>query len=110
MNPGDLDQKLVFQSPSGGTDDDGFPISEPSTYTTAWGSLKTLNGKSFYAAAQVNMQNNRVFTIRYQKSLMENVRPNNLQVLWRGISHDIESIENDDGKNDSMTVILKAVS
>ncbi|MEK4871577.1 phage head closure protein [Niallia sp. FSL W8-1348] len=105
-----MKQKLIFQIPSGGTDEDGFPIDEPSTYTTAWGSLKTLKGSSFFSAARDNLQHNRVFTIRYQRRLMDDVRPSNLQVLWRGISHQIESIENDDGLNISMTVILKAVS
>lgn len=109
MNPGALDQKLVFQLPAGAVDEDGFPIDSPSTYTTAWGALKTLKGKAFYAAAQVNMQHNRVFTIRYQRKLMDGVRPKNLTVLWKGINHDIVSIENDDGQNVSMTVILKVV-
>lgn len=109
MNPGDLRQKLTFQLSSGSQDADGFPILEPSTYTTAWGALKTLKGKTFYAAAQTNMENNRVFTIRYQRKLMDDERPKGLNVLWRGTSHEIESIENDDGLNISMTVILKAV-
>jgi SPP1 family predicted phage head-tail adaptor len=110
MNPGDLDQKLIFEIPIGGKDADGFPILEPSTYTTAWGALKTLKGSSFFSSARENLQNNRVFTIRYQKRLMEDVRPKGMKVLWRGIPHDIESIDNDDGKNFTMTVVLKAVS
>lgn len=110
MNPGALDQKLIFEIPRGDKDDDGFPILEPSTYTTAWGSLKTLKGSSFFSSGRDNLQNNRVFTIRYQRRLMGDVRPNGLKVMWRNISHDIESIENDDGKNFTMTVILKAVS
>lgn len=110
MNPGNLDQKIVFQAPAGGVDDDGFTIDNPSTYTTAWGALKTLKGSSFFSAARDNLEHNRVFTIRYQRRLMDDVRPKGLKVLWRGISHDIESIENDDGQNVTMTVILKAVS
>lgn len=53
MNPGDMKQKLIFQIPSGGTDEDGFPIDEPSTYTTAWGSLKTLKGSSFLVPQEI---------------------------------------------------------
>lgn len=110
INPGELKQRLIFQKPAGGTDDEGFPITNPTEYTKAWGKLKTLRGDTFYAAAQRNMEHNRNFTIRYQKKLEDGERPNGLIVTWKGIDHDIESIENDDGLNVSMTVILRAVS
>ncbi|MBD7937138.1 phage head closure protein [Cytobacillus sp. Sa5YUA1] len=109
MNPGKFDQKLLFQT-SDGIDDDGFPTDSPSTFTIAWAELKTLRGKTFYSAAQSNMAHNRMFTIRYQKRLMDGFRPHNLIVVWRGIQHDIVSIENDDGQNATMTVVVKAVS
>lgn len=109
INPGDFDQRLIFQTQDG-VDEDGYPVSGPVVYTKAWGSLKTLKGKTFYAAAQNNMQHNREFTIRYQRKLEDSQRPKGLQVRWKGIVHDIESIENDDGQNVTMTVMCKAVS
>ncbi|SFM36252.1 Phage head-tail joining protein [Gracilibacillus orientalis] len=51
MNPGDLKQRLTFQKPAGGTNDNGFPITEPIKYKAVWGALKTLRGNQFYAAA-----------------------------------------------------------
>ena len=90
-------------------DDDGYPIVNPSEYTKAWAKLKTLKGKTFYAAASTNMEHNREFTIRYQRILEDGIRPNGLVVVWKGIEHDITSIENDDGLNVSMTVVVKAV-
>ena len=110
MNAGDLNQRLIFQDPAGGTNESGFPNLEPISYTKAWGALKTLKGKSFYAAATPNMEHNREFTIRYQKKLMDGVRPKGLQVVWKKIEHEITSIENDDGLNVSMTVMAKAIS
>ncbi|WP_231514931.1 phage head closure protein [Oceanobacillus salinisoli] len=110
INPGELNQRVIFQQPAGGTDADGFAITEPIPYTKAWAKLKTLKGSTFYAAAQNNMQHNREFTIRYQRKLDEDQRPENLQVVWKGKAHDIESIENDDGLNETMTVICKAVT
>ncbi|MET3507037.1 phage head closure protein [Halalkalibacter oceani] len=110
MNPGDLRQRLIFQIPSGAKDADGFPIREPQEYTKAWAELKTLKGRTFYTAAQNNMQHNREFTIRYQSKLADGARPKNLQVIWQGVAHTIESIEDDDGLKKSMTVIAKAVN
>src|SRR5690625_4398797 len=110
MNSGDLNQRLIFKIPAEGTDEDGFPILEPVTYAKAWGSLKTLKGRSRYIAAQSQMEHNREFTIRYQPKLDDLERPNNLKMKWKGILHEIESIENDDGLNVTMTVVCKAVT
>lgn len=110
MNPGDLKQLLTFQQPSGGKDADGFPIEQPTVYTKARAKLKTLKGDSFYAAAQNNMEHNRDFTIRYQRILMDGIRPEGLSVIWREVEHEVVSIEDDDGLKISMTVILRAVS
>lgn len=109
MNPGDMRQRLTFLLPDGGKDDNGYPVPGNIPYAKVWASLKTLKGKTFYAAAQNNMEHNREFTIRYQRKLDEAKRPKNLQVSWKEITHDIESIENDDGLNETMTVVLKAV-
>ncbi|QGH35136.1 phage head closure protein [Gracilibacillus salitolerans] len=110
MNAGKLRERLKFQIPAGETNENGFPITEPTHYKTVWGGLKTLRGNRFYAAAQNNMENNREFTIRYQKSLDENERPNNLTVVWNKKEHEIVSIENDDGLNVSMTVVVRSLA
>lgn len=108
MNPGDLDQRLFFTQPLE-KGENGFPVPGSETYAKAWGALKTLRGRTFYSAAQTNREHNREFTIRYQKRLMDGVRPKHVKVKWRGVEHEIESIENDDGQNVSMTVHCKAV-
>ena len=110
MNSGDFNQRLIFQIPADGTDEDGFPILEPIPYAKAWGSLKTLKGRSRYIAAQSQMEHNREFTIRYQSKLDDLERPHNLELKWKGKLHEIESIENDDGLNVTMTVVCKAVT
>src|SRR5690625_4302975 len=110
MNPGDFKQRLIFQIPAGGTNDEGYPILDPVEYTKAWGSLKTLKGNTRFIAAQSQMQHQREFTIRYQPKLEDHKRPKELELIWKGIKHEIESIENDDGLNIMMTVICKAVT
>jgi SPP1 family predicted phage head-tail adaptor len=109
MNPGELKQRLIFQT-LGGIDDEGFPTDEPVVYTKAWGKLKTYKGRTRILAAQAQMEHNREFTIRYQKKLDDNERPPGLVATWKGKEHDVDSIENDDGLNKTMTVILKARS
>ncbi len=110
MNPGDLKQRLTFQTPAGGTDADGFPITEPVVYKQVRGALKTLKGQTRYIAAQSQMEHNREFTIRYQRALDDVNRPQGLTVMWNKKEHKLESIENDDGLNISMTVVVSAVS
>ena len=110
VNSGDMDQRLFFKIPVGGKDDDGFPINKPVEYTKAWGSLKTLKGNTFYAAAQSNREHNREFTIRYQRKLLDSERPHNLVAFWREQEHEIESIEDDNGLRKTMTARLKAIT
>lgn len=110
MNPGDLKQRLIFMIPAGGVSEDGYPILEPTEYTKAWGALKTLKGRTRFIAAQLQMEHMRQFTIRYQKKLENGIRPQNLEIYWKGEKHQIESIENDDGLNVTMTVFCKAVT
>lgn len=110
MNAGKLRHRLIFMVCKEGQDADGFPIDKKIEYARSWASLKTLKGSTFYAAASTNMAHNREFTIRYQKGLDFENRPDGLTVMWKNKEHEIESIENDDGLNVSMTVILKAVS
>lgn len=110
MNAGDLRQRLVFEQMVEGQNESGFPINEKVVYTKSWASLETLRGRTFYAAATTNMEHNRAFTIRYQRKLVDGTRPKGLTVVWNGIDHQIVSIENDDGLNKTMTVLVKAVS
>ncbi len=110
MNPGQFRQRLEFKYVSEGTDEFGFPIEEEILYSKAWAKLKTLRGNTFFAAATVNMEHNREFVIRFQQKLTDEERPHNLKLYWKGKEHEIESIENDDGLNKTMTVIARAVT
>lgn len=110
MPAGKYRHRITFQQPPDGTDEDGFPLTEPVEYLTVWAQLKTLRGSRFYDAAQSNMERNREFIIRYRKELTDGVRPDNLQVFWNEVTHDLVSIEDDDGLHKTMTVIVRAVS
>lgn len=109
LNNGDLRETLKFQYEGEGTDDEGFPSTVVIDYLSSRAKLKTLKGRLFYEAAKENLQNSREFTIRYRKELDDESRPYNLFALWKGKKHTIHSIENDDGRNETMTVYLRAV-
>lgn len=109
MNAGEFNQRLIFQEPSQ-SGPYPKPDDEPVVYTKAWAKLRTLKGSTRYAAAQAQMEHNREFTIRYQRKLLDEERPKNLKVLWRGKEHEIESIEDVDGLRKEMLVVLKAVT
>lgn len=109
LNAGDLRQTLFFRYEGDGTDDEGFPATVDVDYISSRAKLRTLKGRTFFEAAQHNMENSREFTIRYRKELDETVRPQNLFTVWNDKKHTIHSIENDDGLNATMTVFLKLV-
>ncbi|AJD91537.1 hypothetical protein JMA_22200 [Jeotgalibacillus malaysiensis] len=108
-NPGDFKQRLVFMQPTP-KNSSGYRSAEKTEYLRSRAQLKTLKGNAFYTAASENNESNRRFIIRYRKELDIGVRPKGLTVFWKGIEHEIESIENDDGLNKTMTVFAKAVS
>jgi len=110
MNAGDLKQRLTFQIPAGEKDEDGYPIIDPELYTKAWAELKTQKGNTRFIAAQTEMQHQREFTIRYRNKLDDAERPKKLELVWKGKRHKIESIENDDGLNETMTIYCEAVT
>lgn len=109
LNAGDLRQTLYFQYEEDGEDDDGFPSTVIVDYISSRAKLRTLKGRTFFEAAQHNMENSREFTIRYRKELDEDSRPHNLFVVWNHKKHTIVSIENDDGLDATMTIYLKLV-
>lgn len=108
MNSGELNQRLIFQTPK--EQSGPYPVPGHDIYTKAWGKLKTLKGSTRFIAAQSQMQHNRDFTIRYQKKLTDAERPTDLIVLWRDKEHEVESIEDVDGLKVEMLVVLKAVT
>lgn len=109
LNAGDLRQTLHFQYEEDGADDDGYPTTVTVDYLTSKAKLKTLKGRTFFEAAQHNLEHSREFTIRYRPQLDDDSRPHNLYVLWKGNKHTIHSIENDNGLSETMTIFLKLV-
>lgn len=104
MNPAKLDQRITFLNPPGAVTDSGFVSDDWTDYITVWASLKTLKGRSFYEAAGTNLENNRMFQMRYRPDVNDQMR-----IRWRGLDHSIISLEDDDGQKKTITIYCKAV-
>lgn len=100
-----MDQRITFLNPPGGVNENGYPIKVWTEHITVWASLKTLKGRSFYAAAGTNLENNRMFEIRYRANVDDKMR-----IKWRGVEHEIISLEDDDGQRKKIIVYCKAVN
>ncbi|WP_054637180.1 phage head closure protein [Thalassobacillus sp. C254] len=107
MNTARARQRITFLNPPGeNIDIDGFPSKEWTPHVTVWAELRTLKGRSFYEAAQNQLENSRHFIIRYRKDLNDRMR-----VRWNGKDHELAApIENVDGLNREMDIRVKAVT
>ncbi|AUN19048.1 head-tail adaptor protein [Clostridium botulinum] len=47
------------------TDEDGYPIESEKTIKPVYANVKSLRGKEFYQASQVNAQDDKIFYINY---------------------------------------------
>lgn len=70
----------------------------------AWAAVKTLKGSEFHAAALAGNIGKVRFIIRYNKNVQQTYK-----IKYKGKSYDIESIENDDGQNRTITLFAKTV-
>ncbi|MBN3405734.1 head-tail adaptor protein [Clostridium botulinum] len=73
MDPGKLNKKIKFVVMEDGTDDDGYPIKDEKLIRDCWASVRGLKGRTFYAAAQTQSENNKIFKCRYFKGLTEDM-------------------------------------
>lgn len=70
----------------------------------AWAAVKTLKGSEYNAAALAGSIFNTRFIVRYNKNI-----ESHYQIKFKGKVYDIESMENDDEQNRTMTLFAKAV-
>lgn len=103
-NAGDLDKRITFLIPPGGTDADGFPIKNWTDHKTVWASIKTLKGKEFYSAAADQLQDVKQIGIRYRKDVDDNMRIRHKDKIYK-----IISMNNDDENNQWWTIHVREI-
>ncbi|MEX3621866.1 phage head closure protein [Viridibacillus arvi] len=104
-NAGNLNKRITFLIPPGGTDGDGFPIKEWIPYKKpVWAEIKTLKGKEFYQAASDQVQDVKQIGIRYRKDVDDNMRIRHKDKIYK-----ILSMNNDDENNQWWTIHVREI-
>ncbi|WP_242845939.1 phage head closure protein [Clostridium botulinum] len=86
------------------TDEDGFPIEGGKSIKTVFANVRSLRGKEFYQASQVQMQDDKVFYINYFKGLDTKV-----EIKYKNELYNIISIVNIDEANREYEVRARLV-
>lgn len=76
------------------TDEDGFPIEGGKSIKTVYANVRSLRGKEFYQASQVQAQDDKVFYINYIKDL-----DTKAEIKYKNELYNIISIINIDEAN-----------
>lgn len=76
------------------TDEDGYPIEDEKTIKVAYANVRSLRGKEFYQASQVQMQDDKIFYINYFQGL-----DTKTEIEYKNERYNIISINNIDEAN-----------
>lgn len=76
---------------------------------SVWAMVKTLQGREYIAAKQVNAEHTTRFVIRYSSTVKQLIQDNStsLEIHYDNRIYDVESIINDDERNKTFTIIAK---
>ena len=94
MGIGELKHRITFLKPTITVNENGFETEIFIDYKTVWAAVSNLNGREFFAAAQVNQENTVKFTIRYMLGLEESMR-----IIFQSKTYNITAIDNIKYKN-----------
>lgn len=104
MNINSLDKRIEFLSMDDKKDEDGYPIKKETIIRKCWASVRGLRGKTFYSAAAVQAEKNKVFNCRYFKELDEKN-----QIRYNNKIYEIESINDLNEKHIEYEIHAKEV-
>lgn len=88
------DKKIIIYKESKGKDEDGFPVNgyKPIHAGKLWAYTRQLSAKEFYASAQVNVNEDRLFTINYLEGLNV-LEAKNLYISYNNLWYNITRID-----------------
>src|SRR5699024_2306203 len=91
---------IVELKPNDGPD----PGEQETLFTKAWADIKTMKGYEYNNAKIAENVGVSRFIIRYIKG----IKPT-MKIKYKGLTYEIESIENDDENNRTITMISRAI-
>ena len=85
-------KKIEIQEYTETTDEIGNSISEWTTLFKPWAEVNCVGGKEYYAAAEVNSENDMTFKIRYSKKLSDKLT-SEIRIVYNSKIYDVKHIE-----------------
>lgn len=85
-------KKIEIQALVSGKDRIGNDRAVWQTIFRPWAEVNCVGGKEYYAAAQVNAQDDMVFKIRYTKKLSGKKAPD-VRIVYKGDTYDVKHID-----------------
>jgi len=102
-NPAKLKHRITFLNPPGEVQN-GWPTQEWNEHVTVWAEIKTQKGRRLFESAAVQMQDMKIFGIRYRKDVHDKMR-----IRYKDEDYDIVSMTNDDENNQWYTILVREV-
>lgn len=109
-----MNKRVTFLNPPGSIGDDGWPSTDWTPYKPLWVEIKTNNGSRLFNSDATQWQGKRVLGTRFRTDIVEEMRVNiggkivNGEIIG-GKTYEIESLTNDDERNQWLTIIVKEV-
>lgn len=98
-----MNKRVIFFNPPGEIIN-GWPSTEWEKYETVWAEVKTQKGYRMFNSDATQWQGKMILGIRYRKDIREEMRIKVADKLY-----EIESLTNDDERNQWLTIIVKEV-
>lgn len=104
MNPAQFNKRIIFQKFQETEGENGFRQKEWVDFKPVWAMIKTVQGREFFQAAQLQAENIVRFVVRYAAGYSTDMR-----IDYQGRTFEIQSIINDDEMNKTLTIIGREV-
>lgn len=85
-------KKIEIQCCTEADDDIGNDMQNWKTLFRPWAEVNCTGGREYYAAAQVNSENDMIFKIRYSRILADKLT-SELRIVYNGIVYNIKHID-----------------
>lgn len=85
-------KKIEIQYYSENQDEIGNDIPQWTTLIRPWAEVNCTGGREYYAAAQVNSENDMIFKIRYS-SCMAGKLTSDLRIVYNGLIYNVKHID-----------------
>ena len=86
------DKKIIIQRYSSETDSIGQKLPVWERLTSAWAQVNPVGGREYYAAAQINSENDMIFKVRYSR-LLEGYLTSELRIIYCGRIYNVVHID-----------------